>query len=154
MSALSCEAVAFVRRRMYPEEKRKGRWKAAPRYQLVETYREGGKVRQRVASLGEHPTVEEALLAFRQSVALWERALIRNETPRNPKAFRRRNRERAELTVLLAKARTKLAKLEAVVSTTVRRRDIVDATNSRRRDVVDTTARQEPSEEIRQSLKV
>jgi hypothetical protein len=25
--------MAFVRRRMYPEEKRKGRWKAAARYQ-------------------------------------------------------------------------------------------------------------------------
>jgi hypothetical protein len=49
--------MTFVRRRMYPEEKRKGRWEAVPRYQLVETYREGGKVRQRVASLGEHPTM-------------------------------------------------------------------------------------------------
>jgi hypothetical protein len=119
---------------MYPEEKRKGRWEAVPRYQLVETYREGGKVRQRVASLGEHPTIEEALHAFRKSVAGWEAALIRNEQPRNWRAFRRRNKRRAELNVLLGKARNKLARLEAVVSTTSLRTDVLDTTADKERE--------------------
>jgi hypothetical protein len=120
--------MAFVRRRMYPEDKHKGRWKLVPRYQLVETYREGGKVKQRVASLGKHATVEEALHAFRESVAFWERALARNEEARGWRAHRRRSRRREELNVLLGKARDRLAKLEAVVSTTSHRRDNLDTT--------------------------
>jgi hypothetical protein len=120
--------MAFIRRRMYPEELRKGRWKAAPRYQLVETYREGGKVRQRVASLGKHPTVEEALHAFRARVARLEVTLESNEHPHNWRQFRRQKQRRVELTVDLAKARARLAKLEAVVSTTAGQRDILDTT--------------------------
>ncbi len=38
-------------------------------HQVVETYREGGKVKQRVlANLGPYPTIEEALRETRQSV--------------------------------------------------------------------------------------
>jgi hypothetical protein len=129
--------MAFIRRRMYPEEKRKGRWKAAARYQLVATYREGGKVKQRVASLGKHPTVEEALHAFRKSVAGWEGALARNEEARGWRAHRRRDKRRAEINADLALARARLAKVEAVVSTT-----------SRRRDTLDTTATAAPSTDL------
>jgi hypothetical protein len=124
--------VTFIRKRLYPEELRKGRYKAEARYQLVQTYREGGKVRQRVASLGEYPTAEEALHAFRQSVASWEKALAKNEVAEGWKAHRRRGQRRAEITTLLAKARDKLARLEAVVSTMPCHNDIVDTTPRRR----------------------
>jgi hypothetical protein len=115
--------MAFIRRRMYSEGKRKGGWPAAARYQLVEVYREGGKVLQRVASLGEHPTVEEALHAFRQDVARYEAALVSNEQPRHWRAFRRRDNRRVEIIADLARARAKLARLEAVVSRTSRQQE-------------------------------
>jgi hypothetical protein len=57
--------MVFIRRRTLPGA-------ARPRYQLVMPYREGGKVLQRVASLGEHPTVEEALHALRHDVGVLE----------------------------------------------------------------------------------
>jgi hypothetical protein len=42
-------------------------------YQVIETYRENGRVRQRLlANLGPHPTIEEALTAFRQQAAQLE----------------------------------------------------------------------------------
>src|SRR5262249_11639248 len=91
--------MAFIRRR--------------PHYQLVAPYREGGKVRQRVASLGEHPTVEEALHAFRKRIANIELTLASQP-----------HRE-AEL----VKARGRLARLEAVVSTTSTHADVVDTTS-------------------------
>jgi hypothetical protein len=115
--------MTFVRKRMYREGNR-----TAQRYQLVATYREGGKVRQRVASLSHHPTVEEALHAFRESVACWEAALAKNEVAQGWRAHRRRNQRREELNVLLGKARDKLARLEAVVSTMSRRIDTLDTT--------------------------
>jgi hypothetical protein len=106
------------------------------RYQLVVSYREGGKVRQRLASLGTHPTVEEALRAFRERVAFWEAAFVRNEQARGPRAHRRRDKERAEITERIALARAELARLEDVVSTISRQRDKVDTTtNSKSRRV-------------------
>ncbi len=48
--------MAFIRKRISPTGRR------TPSYQVIETYREGGKVNQRVlANLGRFSTVEEAL---------------------------------------------------------------------------------------------
>ncbi len=48
--------MAFIRKRISPTGRR------TPSYQVIETYREGGKVKQRVlANLGRFSTVEEAL---------------------------------------------------------------------------------------------
>ena len=48
--------MAFIRKRISPTSRR------TPSYQLVESYRENGKVRQRVlANLGPWPTLDEAL---------------------------------------------------------------------------------------------
>ena len=42
-----------------------------PSYQIIETYREGGKVKQRVIyNLGHHPTIEEALKAKYRSLKM------------------------------------------------------------------------------------
>jgi hypothetical protein len=128
--------MAFIRRRMFPEERRKGRWKAAPRYQLVQTFREGGKVKQRVASLGEHPTVEEALHAFRQRVASLEKTVEKKKT-QGPGYYGGRYRRGPPnlkmFMAMLAYYREKLARLESVVSTTSVRNDILDTTAPRRR---------------------
>jgi hypothetical protein len=85
--------MAFIRRRTLPGA-------APPRYQLVMPYREGGKVRQRVASLGEHPTVEEALHALRHDIGVLE--------AKQAQAQERIARQRARI---VDKAR--LARLEA-----------------------------------------
>ena len=50
--------MSFIRQR--------GRRKPFPRYQLVQSYREDGKVKQRIASLGAYPSVEEALARFQR----------------------------------------------------------------------------------------
>jgi hypothetical protein len=45
----------------------------ADSYQMVETYRENGRVRQRVlANLGPHSTIEGALAAFTREAAQYE----------------------------------------------------------------------------------
>jgi hypothetical protein len=113
--------MAFIR-------KRTGRWNGgtAVYYQLVETYRENGKVKQRVAGLGVHPTVEEALHALRARVARIEALLVRE--PQGWRAWRRRKKTAAELTECLDRARDRLMKLEGVVSRISRRRDTLDTT--------------------------
>ena len=58
-------------------------------YQVVETYRDGGKVKLRVlANLGRHTTVEAALDEARQLVARGEQALACNEAATGWKAHR------------------------------------------------------------------
>jgi hypothetical protein len=53
--------VAFIRKRISPSRRQ------TPSYQVIETYREDGKVKQRVlANLGCNPTPEKALLEFRK----------------------------------------------------------------------------------------
>lgn len=55
--------MAFIRKRISPSQKK------TPSYQVIETYREGGKVKQRVlANLGCYPTPEKALSEFRRQL--------------------------------------------------------------------------------------
>ena len=55
--------MAFVRKRISPSRRQ------TPSYQIIETYRECGKVKQRVlANLGCNPTPERALDEFRREM--------------------------------------------------------------------------------------
>ncbi len=64
--------MAFIRKRISPTGRR------TPSYQVIETYREGGKVKQRVlANLGRFSTVEEALEDTRWYLEQVESALSR-----------------------------------------------------------------------------
>ena len=111
----------------------------AKSYQFVETYREDGKVKQRVlANLGPHPTVELALENACCCVARAERYVehckhgwTRRGRPVHPKHLLNAEKD-------LARHRHDLERLEAVVSETSRRRDVVDTTPSMklRRSVV------------------
>ena len=66
--------MTFIRKRISPTGRR------TPSYQVIETYREGGKVKQRVlANLGWFPTVEEASDHCRNSLADTEHGLARLE---------------------------------------------------------------------------
>ena len=57
--------MAFIRKRISPSRKQ------TPSYQVIETYREGGKVKQRVlANLGCNPTPQEALSEFRKELRI------------------------------------------------------------------------------------
>jgi len=85
---------------------RKRNFKYRQSYQLVQTYRENGKVKHRVASMGEYPTVEEALQAFRQDIVRREQAV---ESKEHSQDWSKSNH-------LLTRARDKLARLEAVRS--------------------------------------
>ena len=50
-------------------------------YQLVESYRENGKERQRtLAHLGEYPTVEAAIEAFKRCIEHFREMAYRNRT--------------------------------------------------------------------------
>ena len=111
----------------------------AKSYQFVETYREDGKVKQRVlANLGPYPTVELALENARRCVARAERYVehcktgwTRQGRPVHPKHLWNAEKD-------LARHCYDLERLEAVVSETSRRRDVVDTTPSAklRRSVV------------------
>ncbi len=111
----------------------------AKSYQVVETYRDDGKVKQRVlANLGRSPTVELALENARRCVARAERYVehckhgwTRRGRPVHPKHLLNAEKD-------LARHRHDLERLEAVVSETSRRRDVVDTTPSMklRRSVV------------------
>lgn len=77
----------------------------ADSYQVVETYRENGRVRQRVlANLGPHSTIEEALAAFRGEAAQYEGLL---EVFTSPLAIQGTKWE-------LNRIRTKIARLESL----------------------------------------
>jgi hypothetical protein len=95
MSRERSKAMSFIRKRNF---------KYRQSYQLVQTYREKGKVKHRVASLGEYPTVEEALQAFRQDIVRREQALESNE----------HSQDCVKSSRLLTRARDKVARLEAV----------------------------------------
>lgn len=111
----------------------------AKSYQFVETYREDGKVKQRVlANLGPYPTVELALENARRCVARAERYVehckhgwTRRGRPVHPKHLSNAEKD-------LARHCYDLERLEAVVSETSRRREVIDTTPSAklRRSVV------------------
>jgi hypothetical protein len=87
--------------------KRQGRTR--PSYQLLESYREDGKIKQRVVySLRGHATVKEALTAKREHVASIKK--MWSGPPRNY----REARMKPEMMAYLAEAEADLAKLEAV----------------------------------------
>jgi hypothetical protein len=77
----------------------------ADSYQVIETYRENGGVRQRVlANLGPHPTIEEALATFGQEAAALESYL---KVFKSPLAIQGTKWE-------LNRVKSKIARLEAV----------------------------------------
>ena len=90
-------------------------------HQLMETYREGGKVKQRVlANLGRHPTLEEALLNARERVVELERRLVGIEQRRHPRGgsryYKSWQKQIADARQRLEDGEAHLQKLEAVVS--------------------------------------
>jgi hypothetical protein len=59
--------MAFIRKRISQTKRR------TPSYQLIETYREGGKVKQRIIeNLGPYPTIAEAIRGEQEMVKFWE----------------------------------------------------------------------------------
>ncbi len=132
----------FIRSRI-SQTKRYGETKS---HQLIETYRENGKVKQRVlANLGSHPTVEEALEHTRKAIEWTRGALARRKTqgPRGGGRLARcRERHLAWWRRRLARQETHLRALEAVVSKSARRRDIVDTTSCNRGVVSESRRRQ------------
>ena len=118
--------MAFIRKRISPTGRR------TPSYQVIETYREGGKVKQRVlANLGRFPTVEEALDHCRNSLADAERGLARREQrgPRGGGRYALSHRKTLDwYRRWIEREQEHLRRLEAVVSETSRRRDIPDTT--------------------------
>ncbi len=127
--------MAFVRCRT-AQTKHHGETKS---HQLIETYRENGRVKQRVlANLGDHPTVEEALDHTRKAVDWTRRALARKKA-RGPRGGGRlaRSFERGLewWRHRLARQEVQLRALEAVVSESGRRRDVVDSTPLAKRGV-------------------
>src|SRR4051794_24808917 len=80
-------------------------------YQVIETFRENGKVRQRVlANLGRYPTVEEAIHPIRLNLAKLKRSIACN-TERNERLYQRK---RKGLIERQKHNEDKLARLEAV----------------------------------------
>ena len=103
-------------------------------HQLIETYRDGGKVKQRVvANLGHSTTPEEALRHDRVELTRWERILARVEA-RGPRGGGRLARSHqktlADHRRRVEKWRGRVATLEVVVSGMVRRRSNVDTTET------------------------
>ena len=119
--------MAFIRKRTSPTGRR------TPSYQLIETYREDGKVKQRVlVNLGWFPTVEEALDDCRNSLADAERGLARREQrgPRGGGRYTLSHRKTLDwYRRRIEREREHLRRLEAVVSETGLRRDIPDTTS-------------------------
>ncbi len=104
----------FIRRRISPSNRR------TLSYQLIESYREGGKIRQRViACLGPHSTIEAALEATRGEIAS-ARAALKQGMPAA--------RKRGAIMRRLARAKKLLATLESVVSSKHTRTCILDTT--------------------------
>ena len=118
--------MAFIRKRISPTGRR------TPSYQLIETYREGGKVKQRVlANLGWFSTVEKALDHCRNSLADAERGLARREQrgPRGGGRYALSHRKTLDwFRRRIERKREHLRQLEAVVSETSRRRTLPDTT--------------------------
>lgn len=72
---------------MYVREKRVGKYVY---HQLVETYRDSGKVRQRVlAHLGKYSTLGEAIKGHRNSLRIYRELLNGNRSPGTRAMFAR-----------------------------------------------------------------
>ena len=130
--------MAFIRERSSPTSRR------TPSYQVIETYRESGKVKQRVlANLGRFPTVGKALDHCRESLASAERGLARQEQrgPRGGGRYVLSHRKALDWYGReIEKKREHLRRLEAVVSERVERVTVpVVSEISRRRHILDTT---------------
>ena len=98
-------------------------------YQLMESYRDGGKVRHRVlANLGRYPTIDEALHAFRERVARREGSMALYERGYNNAGRRLTEEDHQHALAQLARARAELARIEAVVSEMGHVRRISDTT--------------------------
>ena len=103
-------------------------------YQLIETYREEGKVKQRiVCNLGRDATPEAALETAHQWMSKYEEWLSRREQRRHPYSGRLRSekeleegRQRLEKGCL--KWKNRIEQLEGVVSQMCNRNNISDTT--------------------------
>ena len=105
-------------------------------HQLIETYRDGGKVKQRViANLGHSTTPEEALRHDRVQLQTWERILARAEQrgPRGGGRLKKSHQKTlAEHRRRVEKWRGRVAVLEGVVSEMSRRRTNADTTEAQK----------------------
>jgi hypothetical protein len=100
-------------------------------YQVIETYREGGKVRQRVlANLGPYRAVDEALIGLKEHVARCEErlAFCEEEARASWRARREWNYSIKMAEVELQRYRGKLARLEADISQHPEIRSVKDFT--------------------------
>lgn len=102
--------MAFIRKRY--SGKYRGRDNYS--YQVIETYREGGKVKQRVLiNLGPSPTIEQALERARKGIEFWTREAQGRGLPfpdSDPTHWRRSAQE------TVSRLHAYLEELEAVVS--------------------------------------
>jgi hypothetical protein len=106
MQATGESKMAFIRKRISPSRRQ------TPSYQVIETYREDGKVKQRVlANLGRNPTPEKALSEFREEM-LKTRRLIDGLNGAGSTERRRLDRWRR----LFDRRRAAVQKLEALIS--------------------------------------
>jgi len=98
--------MAFIRKRISPSRRQ------TPSYQVIETYREDGKVKQRVlANLGRNSTPEKALSEFREEMVKTRR-LIEGLNGAGSTERRRLDRWRRSFD----RQRAAVQKLEALIS--------------------------------------
>jgi hypothetical protein len=121
----------FIRKRISKNKYRKEGFSES--YQMIETYREGGKVKQRViCNLGRDATPEAALERARYWLKWYEEGLSKPWKAGYSMGryiSRKRVDERQEsLEKSYAKAKEKVEKLERVVSQITRRNNISDTT--------------------------
>ena len=128
-------------------------------HQLIETYRAGGKVKQRViANLGHSTTPEEALRHDRVQLQTWERILARAEQrgPRGGGRLKKSHQKTlAEHRRRVEKWRGRVAVLEGVVSEMSRRRTNADTTEAQKsiayptvRDATETPSSDTPAHKV------
>jgi hypothetical protein len=108
--------MAFIRKRLSSDHRLDGKCYS---YQLIETFREGGKVKQRVlANLGRSPTIADAIE--------WERAFIqRTKTGIKTKMPFLGVEVMRHLTASIAESEAYITKLEGLQAVKPRRNFVV-----------------------------
>jgi hypothetical protein len=107
--------MAFIRKRISPSRRK------TPSYQIIETYREDGKVKQRVlANLGPNPTPEEALCEFRKELQatqnVMEELRRRRQSGHDSSTRQISDRNFEKWSRACARQRISVEKLEALIS--------------------------------------
>jgi hypothetical protein len=106
------DPMAFIRKRISPSRRQ------TPSYQVIETYREDGKVKQRVlANLGCNPTPEEALSEFRKELMVTREVVeeLERKCATKLKSSANVDRNFEKWSRIFARQRDTVDKLEALV---------------------------------------